>query len=46
MKDLLNVEYWGFTQEDLDKTFPLDALDGVLATRKHWTLREIRDAMV
>lgn len=47
VSDLLNVEYWGFTKEDLDKKFIIDAelLGGVLATKKEWTLREIRDAM-
>ena len=47
IKDLLNVEYWGFTKSDLDKTFPIDTklLGGVLATKDTWTLREIRDAM-
>ena len=47
IKDLLNVEYWGFSQTDLDKTFYIDDqyFGGVLATKKHWTLRELRDAM-
>jgi hypothetical protein len=35
VQDLLNVEYWGFAKEDLDKTFKIDAhlLGGVLATK-------------
>lgn len=47
VKDLLNVEYWGFSKEDLDKKFKIDSslLGGVLATKNEWTLREIRDAM-
>lgn len=47
IKDLLNVEYWGFSKSDLDREFPIDAslLGGVLATKQNWTLREIRDAM-
>lgn len=47
VQDLLNVEYWGFAKEDLDKKFQIDAhlLGGVLATKNEWTLREIREAM-
>ena len=47
VQDLLNVEYWGFSKEDLDKQFKIDAhlIGGVLATKNEWTLREIRDAM-
>jgi 2-oxoglutarate dehydrogenase E1 component len=47
VRDLLNIEYWGFTKSDLDKTFPIDAdlIGGVLATKNEWTLREIQEAM-
>lgn len=47
IKNLLNVEYWGFSKSDLDKKFPIDStpFGGVLATKNEWTLREIRDAM-
>lgn len=47
VQDLLNVEYWGFSKEDLDKSFKIDAhlIGGVLATKNEWTLREIRDSM-
>lgn len=42
---LLGIDYYGFTQQDLDKKFFVDlpGWGGLLAKKPEWTLREIRD---
>jgi len=46
-KDLLNISTYGFSQEDLDKSFYIDLplWGGMLAKKKVWTLRELRDSL-
>jgi len=46
-EDVLNIDYWGFSAQDLDRKFTLDGTryGGILATKNEWTLREIREAM-
>mmetsp|Transcript_19496 Transcript_19496/g.14177 ORF Transcript_19496/g.14177 Transcript_19496/m.14177 type:complete len:89 (+) Transcript_19496:479-745(+) len=43
---LVDYKNYGFTEEDLDRTFYIDAteLGGLLARKKNWTLRELISA--
>lgn len=44
---LLNIEEYGFTESDLDRTFHIDlpVWGGLLARKKNYTLRELRDTL-
>lgn len=44
---VLDLEYYGLTAADLDRKLYIDlpGWSGLLATKKHWTLRELRDAL-
>jgi 2-oxoglutarate dehydrogenase E1 component len=46
-KDILDIANYGFAQEDLDKLFYIDLPQwgGLLAEKKEWTLRELRDKL-
>ena len=50
MQDLLKIEHWGLTADDLDKKFKIGEhqkkyYGGILATKEEWTLREVREVM-
>mmetsp|Transcript_24212 Transcript_24212/g.37292 ORF Transcript_24212/g.37292 Transcript_24212/m.37292 type:complete len:249 (-) Transcript_24212:1969-2715(-) len=45
--NLLDIEYYGFSHEDLDKTYHVDLpfMGGLLSKKQDWTLREIKEAL-
>lgn len=47
IKQLLDHHTHGFSELDLDRTFTIDYahLDGLIATKAKWTLRELRDEL-
>jgi 2-oxoglutarate dehydrogenase E1 component len=44
---LLSIEHYGFTQEELDKSFIIDLpnMDGLFKQKRRWTLREVKEAL-
>ena len=46
-RNLIDPAYYGFTEEDMDKTFYVDIpeLGGILQMKKQWKLREIIEAL-
>jgi 2-oxoglutarate dehydrogenase E1 component len=46
-RKLIEIEFYGFTESDLDKNFHvnLPLWGGLLASKSDWTLREIRSAL-
>jgi 2-oxoglutarate dehydrogenase E1 component len=46
LKQLLDYKYYGFTEEDLNREFYIDAteLAGLLRRRKNWKLKELIEA--
>ena len=47
LKRLIEYDYYGFTERDLDRVFYVDVpqLGGLLQKKKEWTLRELDDAL-
>ena len=43
----MDLSYYGFTEADLDKKLYIDLPDwgGLLATKKNWTLRELKETL-
>ena len=50
MRDILTVENYNFTEQDLDRTFHIQVPSnynwgGLLSAKTDWTLRELREAL-
>lgn len=47
LKRLIEYDYYGFTEKDLDRVFYVDVpqLGGLLQKKKEWTLRELDQAL-